>query len=87
MNPDDVKQWMLTQGECEGLRCPRLVTLAATREDPAERECRGKAPCPFDDAAQERFASVCHEVAVEAVEEGYEVQEYALKVMEHRHEL
>ncbi len=57
MNHDDAKSWMLANGECEAIRCPHHVRLAATHDDPAEQDCQKKGACPFDEEFQEWFAA------------------------------
>ena len=56
MDNDDCKTWMLNRGECDELHCPHLLKLAATQEEPAERECTCKSVCPHDEPARQRFA-------------------------------
>ena len=72
MDNDDCKTWMLKRGECEELHCPHLLKLAATQEEPAERECTCKSVCPHDEPARQRFAVVREEVMEEALRESWE---------------
>lgn len=72
MDNDDCKTWMLKRGECEELHCPHLLKLAATQEEPAERECTCKSVCPHDEPARIHFAVVRVEVMEEAITESWE---------------
>ena len=81
MDNDDCKTWMLKRGECEELHCPHLLKLAATQEEPAERECTCKSVCPHDEAARERFAAVREDVMEEALTESWEKLVGSLEVL------
>lgn len=72
MDNDDCKTWMLKRGECEELHCPHLLKLAATQEEPAERECKCKSVCPHDEPARDRFEAVREEFMSEALAESWE---------------
>ena len=70
MDSDDCKSWMLARNECEELHCPHLLTIPATRDDPAERDCT-RQTCPHDEPARLRFRAVRAEVLEEALTESW----------------
>ena len=72
MDNDDCKTWMLKRGECEELHCPHLLKLAATQEEPAERECTCKSVCPHDEPARDRFKWLRAMLIEEALTESWE---------------
>ena len=72
MTADDAKSWMLAKAECEELHCPHLLSMPATQEEPAERDCTCKRACPHDEPARLRFAVVREEVVKEALTESWE---------------
>ena len=72
MDNEDCKTWMLKKGECEELHCPHLLSIPATQEEPAERDCTMGPPCPHDEPARLNFAVVRVEVMEEALTESWE---------------
>ncbi len=72
MTPDDRKAWMLAHSECEEVHCRHLLALAATQEQPGERDCTCPGTCPHDEPARLRFAALRETVMEEALTESWE---------------
>ena len=72
MDNDDCKAWMLAHAECEEVHCRHLLALAATQEQPGERDCTCPGTCPHDEPARLRFAALRETVMEEALTESWE---------------